>query len=78
MAIAKNSLPFEKLFDQLEDLDTLLEDGPGDESGDSEAFLTEIQSGLELAYAHSKTLTAADVDMEFTEDEENDESEDEN
>lgn len=62
---------FDLLIEQTETLDTLLDDGPGD---DSAAFLTDVQEAAAALEATAKALTVDDVDAEFTEDDE-DESE---
>lgn len=58
--------PFGALFDELEDVDDLLNEGPAVGEGESERFLQELVSGLEHATTTAKGLTAADVDAEFT------------
>lgn len=58
---------FDRLMDEVETLDGLLDDGPGD---DSKAFLTEVQEAAKKVHDTARVLTVSDVDAEFTEDEE--------
>ena len=61
------SATFEDLFNELDEVNDLLNEGPGTEPGDSEAFLGELVTDLAKAYQTVQHLTAADVDAEFTE-----------
>lgn len=65
--------PFEQLFEDWDDVNELLDGGPDvDDAGanESERFLAEIQAGILKAARQAATLTPADVDKEFTEDDE--------
>lgn len=57
---------FDRLIEETETLDTLLDDGPGD---DSAAFLSEVQEAAAAICKTAQALTVADVDAEFTDDE---------
>ena len=70
--------PFEKLFDEVEELDGILSEGPGDSLGDSAEFLKNVQMEANEIARLANALTVADVDAEFTdESEDNDEQEQE-
>lgn len=69
--------PFGALFDELDDVDELLNDGPAIGEGESEKFLSELVTGLESATTTAKGLTAADVDAEFTDETGDDDNGDE-
>jgi len=56
--------PFEKLFDALDSVSEILDEGPVD---NSEEFLREVLTGIDEARTIAGTLTVADVDAEFTE-----------
>lgn len=58
---------FDRLMDEVETLDSLLDDGPND---DSTAFLISIQDAAKQVHDTARLLTTSDVDAEFTEDEE--------
>ncbi len=63
---AKNLSTFEKLFDEIDAVSVLLDEGPDD----SESFLNDLQIRLHEAFELSKSLTVDDVDAEFTVEEE--------
>jgi len=60
-------MSFEKLFDAVENLDVVLDDGPADCANASEEFLEAVQRYARDVDMIAKELTVADVDAEFTE-----------
>lgn len=59
--------PFGTLFDELDDIDELLNEGPAIGENESDRFLRELQGGIEKALSTAQGLTVDDVDAEFTE-----------
>jgi hypothetical protein len=64
-----DAVSFDRLIDETETLDDLLDNGPGD---DSATFLTAVQDAAKAIYETAQQLTVADVDAEFTDEEESD------
>lgn len=65
---------FDKLIDEVEYIDSLLTDGPGDDSGD---FLHSVQEAAEKVRDTAQALTVEHVDDEFPDDEGGDDGEEE-
>lgn len=65
--MADNLVSFSQLIDEVEVLDDILSDGPGN---DSAKFLSEVQKQAEAIRTTAKALTVEDVDAEFTDEEE--------
>lgn len=60
-------MSFEKVLDAVDNLDTLLNDGPEVGPGKSANFLKDCQLEAQEIIRQLDALTVADVDAEFTE-----------
>ena len=71
-------MSFDKLIDEVEEIDKLLSEGPDDSAGGSAMFLKDIQMEAQEIARLAGNLTVVDVDAEFTEESESDNGESEN